>query len=62
MKALSMCWRRIWSGLRAITGDDAYERYSEHCRLRHPDGTPLDRESFYRAELDRRWSQVNRCC
>ena len=57
-----MRWRRIWSGLRAITGDDAYERYAEHCRLRHPGGTPLDRDAFYRAELDRRWSQVNRCC
>ncbi len=31
MNALARRWRRIWSGLRALTGDDAYERYAEHC-------------------------------
>jgi uncharacterized short protein YbdD (DUF466 family) len=57
-----MAWRRFWAGLRSITGDDAYDRYVEHCQLRHPDAALLDRGSFYRSELDRRWSKVNRCC
>jgi uncharacterized short protein YbdD (DUF466 family) len=48
--------------LRAVTGDDAYERYLAHCRAKHPGTSPLDRAAFYAAELDRRWKQVGRCC
>ncbi|MGH8203686.1 MAG: CstA-like transporter-associated (seleno)protein [Burkholderiales bacterium] len=55
-------WRRFWAALRAITGDDAYERYLEHRRLRHAGEAPLDRRAFYRAELERRWTQPSRCC
>lgn len=53
---------RWWNAFRAILGDDAYERYLRHARRRHPDEAPLTRDQFQRAELDRRWSQVNRCC
>jgi len=53
---------RLWAWLRALLGDDAYERYLRHCRARHPDAKPLDRRAFYASELDRRWKQVNRCC
>lgn len=62
MKTIQAGWRRLWAGLRALTGDDAYDRYLNHVRARHPGMAPLDRESFYAAELDRRWKQVNRCC
>jgi uncharacterized short protein YbdD (DUF466 family) len=55
-------WRRFWTGLRAVTGDDAYERYLAHHHLRHPESVPLDRGAFYASELDRRWKQVSRCC
>lgn len=55
-------WSRFWSGLRAVTGDDAYERYLAHCSDWHPHAAPLDRAAFYVAELDRRWKRVNRCC
>jgi uncharacterized short protein YbdD (DUF466 family) len=54
--------RRLWAALRTLLGDDAYERYLDHQRRRHPDLAPLQRSDFYRAELDRRWSQINRCC
>ena len=57
-----LVWRRWWDGLRAITGDDAYERYLAHRRTGHPDEATLDRGEFYRAELERRWSEPNRCC
>jgi uncharacterized short protein YbdD (DUF466 family) len=53
---------RLWAAFRALLGDDAYERYLDHQRRRHPDATPLRRADFYRVELDRRWSQINRCC
>jgi uncharacterized short protein YbdD (DUF466 family) len=62
VNALAAVFRKFWAGLRAVTGDDAYERYLAHCRERHPGSPPLGRRAFYAAELDRRWEQVNRCC
>jgi uncharacterized short protein YbdD (DUF466 family) len=62
MNALSTAWRRTWAALRAITGDDAYDRYLAHRRLRHPSERALDRDAFYRSELERRWKQPGRCC
>ena len=54
---------RLWRALRRLSGDDAYERYLAHWRERHAgEGAPLDRRAFYRAELERRWSGVRRCC
>ena len=62
MRSLQARLRSLWSALRTLTGDDAYDRYVCHVHARHP-GTPaLDRRAFYAAELDRRWKQVNRCC
>ena len=62
MSAISAACRRIWAGLRALTGDDAYERYLAHRQLRHPGEPLLPRDEFYRAELERRWVQPGRCC
>ena len=55
---------RIWSLLREVTGDDAYERYVAHWRAAHStDGAkPLDRSSFYREEQRRKWDGIRRCC
>jgi hypothetical protein len=30
--------------------------------LAHPGEAALDRCQFYRAEIERRWSEPNRCC
>ncbi|HUA89007.1 MAG TPA: YbdD/YjiX family protein [Steroidobacteraceae bacterium] len=54
--------RRAWGWLRALAGDDAYERYCAHQVRCHPGRAPLDRHAFYRQELERRWSGVSRCC
>jgi len=54
--------RALWRGLRAVTGDDAYERYIEHHGARHPGAPPLSRRAFYEAEQKRQWSRINRCC
>jgi uncharacterized short protein YbdD (DUF466 family) len=62
MKSIAKALRAGWRGLRALMGDDAYERYLEHVRRRHPAQIPLDRNAYCRAELDRRWSRINRCC
>lgn len=63
-----MAWNNIfsraWRLLRRATGDDAYERYLAHWRERHRQegGQPLSRKAFYRAELERKWNGVRRCC
>jgi uncharacterized short protein YbdD (DUF466 family) len=62
MTALNRFAFRTWSAFRAILGDDAYDRYVRHVQQHHPGAEPLSRAAFQRAELDRRWSQVNRCC
>jgi len=57
--------RRMWALFREATGDDAYERYLAHWRVRHAadgGGAPLDRASFYREEQRRKWDGVRRCC
>jgi uncharacterized short protein YbdD (DUF466 family) len=53
----------VWNAVRSISGDDAYERYLEHLKRRHPESKPLSRRSFFRSEQQRRWSGgPNRCC
>ena len=61
---MRLALRRIWSVIREVTGDDAYERYLAHWRAAHSanDSTPLDRSSFYREEQRRKWDGVRRCC
>jgi len=55
--------RRCWETLRTISGDDAYERYLAHRREHHAaDAPPLSRAEFFRAEQQRKWSGVKRCC
>ena len=53
----------MWTLLRRLSGDDAYEQYLEHYRAVHNNEfAPLDRAAFYREELNRRWHGVKRCC
>ena len=48
---------------RALTGDDAYERYLAHWHTHHNgEGMPLDRKAFFKAEQERKWNGVRRCC
>lgn len=70
MQRLPHYWRHrwrsalapAWSLLRTACGDDAYERYVAHAKMRHPGLAALTRREFYDAELRRKWSGVNRCC
>ncbi len=54
--------RLLWGWLRAVSGDDAYERYLAHCAREHPGRPPVSRRAFYRDSLERKWSGVCRCC
>lgn len=52
-----------WALIRALSGDDAYERYLEETRALGPDqGPPLDRKRFEHLRVQRRWSGITRCC
>ena len=58
-------WPRLaslWGLLRALTGDDAYERYRAHHAARHAGEPPMSRREFCADVERRRWSGVNRCC
>jgi uncharacterized short protein YbdD (DUF466 family) len=54
--------RDIWHWLRAATGDDAYERYVEHCEKKHPGRPVMTRAEFYEESQRRKWGGVSRCC
>lgn len=55
--------RRLWRTLRAASGDDAYECYLAHWRAHHTgEGAPLDRRAFFKAEQERKWNGIKRCC
>lgn len=56
--------KRIWHIVRRLSGDDAYERYLEHWREHHATdgGEPLSRRAFFKAEQERKWNGVRRCC
>lgn len=50
--------RAVWSWLRAVSGDSAYE-----CYLRRAGAAPMTREEFWLDSLARRYGRhVSRCC
>lgn len=54
--------RAFWAWLRAVSGDDAYERYVAHHAVAHADCAPLDRRTFFRQREAAAWAKVKRCC
>jgi uncharacterized short protein YbdD (DUF466 family) len=54
--------RALWGVLRALSGDDAYERYRAHHAARHAGEPLMNRRAFCADAERRRWSGVNRCC
>lgn len=58
--ALKLRFLSAWDYLRAVMGDQAYERYLEVATRQ---GTkPLSAEDFYLDSVQRRYSTVSRCC
>jgi uncharacterized short protein YbdD (DUF466 family) len=46
-----------------VIGAPDYERYLTHVRVNHPGSRPLERDDFYRASLEARYSKPgSRCC
>lgn len=54
--------RQLWSFIREVATDDAYERYLEHHRARHPGAPALSRRAFFVNEQNRKWTGIKRCC
>jgi uncharacterized short protein YbdD (DUF466 family) len=58
-----MRWLRAgWRWLRALSGDDAYERYLAHLADCHCGAPALTRRDFVRRQQQHRWSGISRCC
>jgi uncharacterized short protein YbdD (DUF466 family) len=49
----------FWRWLRAVSGDDAYERYAATLAGDEPCLSPGE---FYRQRLERKYSRPCRCC
>ncbi len=54
--------RALLDTVRALTGDDAYERYLARHRSVHSEVPALSPADFYASEIERRYSGVSRCC
>ena len=56
--------KRLWLWLRAVSGDDAYDRYLAHWRAEHGASgeQPLDRKTFFQKRQDEQWNDIRRCC
>ena len=50
--------RRLWSWLRQVSGDAAYENYLRHAAA----GATLTRSQFYLDSVRRQYSTPSRCC
>jgi uncharacterized short protein YbdD (DUF466 family) len=52
----------LWRTLRALSGDDAYERYRAHHAAHHPREPLMSRRAFCAEATQRKWGGVSRCC
>ena len=59
----------LWTRIRRLSGDDAYEQYLQHFaqhQLEHvamPSAElPLSRADFFKEWQDKKWKGIKRCC
>jgi uncharacterized short protein YbdD (DUF466 family) len=57
-------FKQIWSSLRQLSGDDAYQRYLKHYAEHHAESNepPLTKAAFFKAWQDKKWTGIKRCC
>jgi uncharacterized short protein YbdD (DUF466 family) len=61
--AVAMRWMAAgWSYLRAVSGDDAYERYLAHHATEHPGQPPMSQKAYFTERQRQKWTGVTRCC
>ena len=52
----------VWAYLRAVSGDDAYERYLAHHAAEHGGEPAMTPRDFFIDRQQRKWRGVSRCC
>lgn len=55
-----LAFLRAWAAW--LNGDAAYAHYCAHLGRAHPDEPLPSRAEFHRAETERRWNGIRRCC
>jgi uncharacterized short protein YbdD (DUF466 family) len=61
-------FKKIWRGLRRLSGDDAYEQYLKHyaehhaSSAEHDDVLPLSKAEFFKQWQEQKWNGIKRCC
>jgi len=51
-----------WAYLRAVSGDDAYERYLAHHTVEHAGEPLMSRKDYFTERQRQKWTGVTRCC
>ena len=62
LKRMSNYCARIWSAVRELSGDDAYERYCAHQASHHANQCVLTRKEFFQQQQEQKWTGIKRCC
>jgi hypothetical protein len=65
VKRLIVVWRGFVHWLAWLNGDAAYRACCRRAAREHSEGCghrPPTRAEFFRAEQERRWSGIRRCC
>jgi uncharacterized short protein YbdD (DUF466 family) len=62
MAALLRVLASGWRYLRAVSGDDAYERYLAHHAAHHAGQPVMSRKAYFAERQRQKWSGVTRCC
>jgi uncharacterized short protein YbdD (DUF466 family) len=63
VRAAALRWvAAVWSYLRAVSGDDAYERYLAHHAIEHAGQPPMSRKDYFTERQRQKWTGVTRCC
>ena len=62
MNAFAALRSRLATVWRTLRGEDAYARYLRHAADAHADRPAMNRKEFFKAEQERRWNGVRRCC
>jgi uncharacterized short protein YbdD (DUF466 family) len=57
-----MMLNKLWTFIRRLSGDDAYERYLDHHAAAHPGEPALSRKEHFKREQERKWGGIRRCC
>ncbi len=51
-----------WSYIRAVSGDDAYDRYLAHHMAEHAGQPPMSRKEYFDERQQQKWKGTSRCC